>query len=72
MAAMIQKSSLLENPQTVSRALTADNLDQVAQALPMGEVVDAVELGRYVAFALSDQLPHLTGTHLKIDAGRTL
>jgi NAD(P)-dependent dehydrogenase (short-subunit alcohol dehydrogenase family) len=47
-------------------------LDQVAQSLPMGEVVDAAELGRYVAFALSDQLPHLTGTHLKIDAGRTL
>lgn len=47
-------------------------LDQVAQSLPMGEVVDAAELGRYVAFALSDQLPHLTGAHLKIDAGRTL
>lgn len=47
-------------------------LDQVAQSLPMGEVVDATELGRYVAFALSDQLPHLTGAHLKIDAGRTI
>ncbi|MGO4740748.1 SDR family NAD(P)-dependent oxidoreductase [Bosea sp. 2KB_26] len=47
-------------------------LDQVAKSLPMGEVVDAQELGRYVAFALSDQLPHLTGTHLKIDAGRTI
>lgn len=47
-------------------------LDQVAQSLPMGEVVDAAELGRYVAFALSDQLPHLTGAHLKIDAGRTI
>lgn len=47
-------------------------LEQVAQSLPMGEVVDAAELGRYAAFALSDQLPHLTGTHLKIDAGRTL
>ncbi|MGO4676703.1 SDR family NAD(P)-dependent oxidoreductase [Bosea sp. 2YAB26] len=47
-------------------------LDQVAKSLPMGEVVDVQELGRYVAFALSDQLPHLTGAHLKIDAGRTI
>lgn len=47
-------------------------LDQVAQSLPMREVVEAEELGRYVAFALSDHLPHLTGAHLKIDAGRTI
>jgi NAD(P)-dependent dehydrogenase (short-subunit alcohol dehydrogenase family) len=47
-------------------------LETVAKALPMGEVVEVGELGRMVAFALSDALPHLTGSLLKVDSGRTI
>ncbi|WP_170181759.1 SDR family NAD(P)-dependent oxidoreductase [Phreatobacter stygius] len=47
-------------------------LDQVAQALPLGQVVEPEELARYVVFALSDAVPHLTGALLKLDSGRTL
>jgi NAD(P)-dependent dehydrogenase (short-subunit alcohol dehydrogenase family) len=47
-------------------------LERVAATLPMREVVDADELGRYVAFVLSDACPHLTGSLLKLDSGRTI
>ncbi len=47
-------------------------LEKVAQSLPLGSVVEADELGRYAAFVLGDSLPHLTGSQLKLDAGRTL
>lgn len=47
-------------------------LERVAQSLPLGSVVEADELGRYAAFVLGDSLPHLTGSQLKLDAGRTL
>ena len=30
-----------------------------------------VELAAFVAFSLSDEAPHMTGTLLKVDAGRT-
>lgn len=48
------------------------HLEAAAAALPMGEVVDPEELGRYVAFALSDALPHMTGALLCVDSGRTV
>ncbi|MEP4888312.1 MAG: SDR family NAD(P)-dependent oxidoreductase [Alphaproteobacteria bacterium] len=38
---------------------------------PMGEVVEPEEIAALVAFALSDEAPHMTGAELKIDAGRT-
>ena len=47
-------------------------LGKVAPTLPMGEVVEPYELANFVAFALSDEAPHLTGTLLKVDAGRVL
>lgn len=47
-------------------------LDEVARALPLGAVTEPEELARYVVFALSDAAPHMTGTLLKIDSGRTL
>lgn len=55
-----------------TRAIPGDYLAQVARSLPMLEVVQPEELGRYVAFAFSDALPHLTGSLLKVDAGRTI
>ena len=39
--------------------------------VPMKTLVDPTELAAIVAFALSDQAPHMTGTLLKVDAGRT-
>jgi NAD(P)-dependent dehydrogenase (short-subunit alcohol dehydrogenase family) len=47
-------------------------LERVAESLPLGSVVEPEELGRYVAFALGGALPHLTGSLLKVDSGRTL
>lgn len=47
-------------------------LDEVARALPLGAVTEPEELARYAVFALSDAAPRMTGSLLKIDAGRTL
>lgn len=47
-------------------------LEVAAKALPMQECVEPEELGRLVAFAFSDALPHMTGTLLKVDAGRSI
>lgn len=47
-------------------------LDKVAAQLPLGEVVTVEELGEYAAFVLSDACPHLTGSLLKLDSGRTI
>jgi NAD(P)-dependent dehydrogenase (short-subunit alcohol dehydrogenase family) len=47
-------------------------LDKVAAGLPLGEVVTTAELGAYVAFVLSDAVPHMTGSLLKLDSGRTI
>lgn len=48
------------------------HLEAAAQALPLGSVVAPEELGRYVAFALSDAMPHMTGALLCVDSGRTI
>jgi NAD(P)-dependent dehydrogenase (short-subunit alcohol dehydrogenase family) len=41
------------------------------KAVPMNEIVQPDELAAFVAFSLSDEVPHMTGTLLKVDAGRT-
>lgn len=41
------------------------------KAVPMNEIVQPEELAAFVAFSLSDEAPHMTGTLLKVDAGRT-
>ncbi len=46
-------------------------IDAGLQAIPMGEIVEPEEIAALVAFALSDEAPHMTGTLLKVDAGRT-
>lgn len=48
------------------------HLEAAALALPMGAPVEPEELGRYVAFALSDAMPHMTGSLLTLDSGRTV
>jgi NAD(P)-dependent dehydrogenase (short-subunit alcohol dehydrogenase family) len=47
-------------------------LENAAKILPLREVAEPEELARYVVFALSDALPHMTGTLLKVDSGRTI
>jgi NAD(P)-dependent dehydrogenase (short-subunit alcohol dehydrogenase family) len=47
-------------------------LEKAASVLPLQEVTEPGELGWLVAFALSDLTPHMTGSHLKIDSGRTI
>jgi NAD(P)-dependent dehydrogenase (short-subunit alcohol dehydrogenase family) len=39
--------------------------------IPMKELVQPEELAAFVAFALSNEALHMTGTLLKVDAGRT-
>ena len=39
--------------------------------VPMHEMVEAEEIAALVSFALGDDAPHMTGTLLKVDAGRT-
>jgi NAD(P)-dependent dehydrogenase (short-subunit alcohol dehydrogenase family) len=47
-------------------------LDNAAKILPLRQVAEPEELARYVVFALSDAAPHMTGTLLKVDSGRTI
>jgi NAD(P)-dependent dehydrogenase (short-subunit alcohol dehydrogenase family) len=47
-------------------------LDKAAKLLPLQEVAEPEELARYVVFALGDAAPHMTGTLLKVDSGRTI
>lgn len=46
--------------------------ERVEPLLPMGKLVEPGELARMAAFALSDAVPHMTGTQLKVDSGRTI
>lgn len=41
------------------------------KAVPMNQIVQPDELAAFVALSLSDEVPHMTGTLLKVDAGRT-
>ena len=62
-------------PGTTASPLTRampGHLERVAAELPLGEVVEPEELARYVVFALSDAMPHLTGSLLTLDSGRTI
>jgi NAD(P)-dependent dehydrogenase (short-subunit alcohol dehydrogenase family) len=47
-------------------------LENAAKILPLQEVAEPEELARFVVFALSDATPHMTGTLLKVDSGRTI
>ncbi|MNL64054.1 3-alpha-(or 20-beta)-hydroxysteroid dehydrogenase [compost metagenome] len=62
-------------PGTTATALAQSNpghIERAAASLPMGEVAEPSELGRYVAFAISDALPHMTGAQLTVDSGRSI
>jgi NAD(P)-dependent dehydrogenase (short-subunit alcohol dehydrogenase family) len=47
-------------------------IEGIEPGLPMKAVVEPEELAAFVAFALSDEAPHMTGTLLKVDSGRVL
>jgi NAD(P)-dependent dehydrogenase (short-subunit alcohol dehydrogenase family) len=46
--------------------------EKVAPSLPLREIAEPEEMGRLVAFAISDAAPHRTGVQLRIDSGRTI
>jgi NAD(P)-dependent dehydrogenase (short-subunit alcohol dehydrogenase family) len=48
------------------------HIEATLKTVPMGEIVEPEEIARYVAFVLSDAVPHLTGSQLKVDSGRTV
>jgi NAD(P)-dependent dehydrogenase (short-subunit alcohol dehydrogenase family) len=51
--------------------MSQDYIDAAIGSSPMGELVEPEELAGLVAFAISDEAPRMTGTTLKVDAGRT-
>ena len=59
----------------MARTAPVETVDGYVEAalpnIPMGEIVEPEEIAALVAFALSDEAPHMTGTLLKVDAGRT-
>jgi|TARA_B110000263_G_C15268372_1_gene492235 NAD(P)-dependent dehydrogenase (short-subunit alcohol dehydrogenase family) len=59
---------------TRTQALMVGGPEYAARGLkyvPMDELVEPEELAALVSFALGDEAPHMTGTMLKVDAGRT-
>lgn len=49
----------------------ADYAERNFPSVPMKALVEPAEIAAIVAFALGDETPHMTGTLLKVDAGRT-
>lgn len=49
----------------------ADYAERGLKYVPMNELVEPEEIAALVSFALSDEAPHMTGTLLKVDSGRT-
>ena len=46
-------------------------IERGLKIVPLGETVDADELGALAAFMLSDDARHMTGSIVQLDAGRT-
>jgi len=55
-------------PGTINRP---GHIDRGLKGVPMGEITMPEEVAAVVAFALSGEAPHMTGTDLKVDGGRT-
>lgn len=55
-------------PGTINRP---GHIDRGLKGVPMGEITMPEEIAAIVAFALSGEAPHMTGTELKVDGGRT-
>lgn len=55
-------------PGTISRP---GHIERGLKGVPMGEITMPEEIAAVIAFALSGEAPHMTGTDLKVDGGRT-
>jgi NAD(P)-dependent dehydrogenase (short-subunit alcohol dehydrogenase family) len=55
-------------PGTINRP---GHIERGLQGVPMGEITMPEEIAALVAFTLSGEAPHMTGTDLKVDGGRT-
>ena len=62
---------ITRTPALVNDYITPEYVEKAMSGIPMGEMVEPDELAALVAFAISDEAPHMTGTVLKVDAGRT-
>lgn len=47
------------------------HIERGLKGVPMGEITMPEEIAAVIAFALSGEAPHMTGTDLKVDGGRT-
>ena len=55
-------------PGTINRP---GHIERGLKGVPMGEITMPEEIAAVIAFALSGEAPHMTGTDLKVDGGRT-
>ncbi len=62
---------ITRTPALVNDYITPEYVEKAMSGIPMGAMVEPDELAALVAFAISDEAPHMTGTVLKVDAGRT-
>jgi NAD(P)-dependent dehydrogenase (short-subunit alcohol dehydrogenase family) len=54
-----------------SRPVTADDLQKLADTVPMGRLADPAEIAKVVVFLASDAASYLTGSMITVDAGYT-
>lgn len=68
----IRVNTIVPGGTATARVLAQEGVvERTASTVPMKEMVQPEEIAAIVAFALSDEVPHMTGTLLKVDAGRT-
>lgn len=69
----IRVNTIIPGPtRTPAMEAMKEHMEAAQASVPLGELVDPDELGQLVAFAISDAVPHMTGSQIKIDSGRTI
>jgi 3-oxoacyl-[acyl-carrier protein] reductase len=61
--------AVIENRASVTGVTTAQAMQQLASAIPMGRVGRPEELGNLVVFLASDAASYITGTTTQVDGG---
>ena len=59
------------NTKLLQAALTDEEIKQIRNAIPMGQLLDVNDVAQCVLFLLSDQSKMITGTTLVVDGGHT-
>lgn len=69
----IRANVLLPGPtRTPSMEARPEHMKLAAASVPLQELADPAEIAKLAVFAMSDVAPHMTGTQLKVDCGRTI